>query len=307
MESYSNYVLAGQICQRLYGRLKKKLQQKADNSVYTYFETLVKEECHKSKLDVGISFPLSISASNCVGNYICDLTTTELKGVVKIHFGIHVNDCCVQFGETFRLDDTSENSEPVDLLNNIERQLLRHARSGELTSELRVLIESMCSEASFSPVENTVSQCINSNNESKFMILNYQKYYDQDDNLIHTNDVFELCEGEIYNINLTIVENDTDVVFKELHEPLLYRFNDYYYSLKLRSSKEFMNKVKKKYKNYTFAIHNVIEDARDRMGIRECIDGGILEPLPVLYEQKGKTVYSKKFTMLVKRNKSVRF
>jgi len=266
-----------------------------------------------------IAFPCSLSLNDCVGNYVyqkdnCDYNKIKHGDVVKVELGVNINGCVSLFAHTYV---HNENSQYLAVLDLLEEVVLQQLKTGNVNDEVRMHVESLCAENDCFPFENCISYGTSPNylktQESKYIIFNFQKYYDDDDNLVQPNTCFELEEGEIYNINITIVENQSDCdsgihqhVYKEFHKPHIYCFNDYFYGLKLKSSKEFYLKVKGDHRNNAFRMDEYSNVLKYKMGMKESYDNGILEAFPVYYTKDNCKVYSKKFTAQVTQNGGVK-
>jgi hypothetical protein len=162
------------------------------------------------------------------------------------------------------------------------------------------------------PIENCISYQQDSgllkSDDYKYLIFNYRKYYDMDDYLITPENInYEFEENDVYTINLSVIPSQDDehiIKYKNSGESHIHRFNEYTYSLKLKSSKTFYSQVKSKHANCAFEVAPYLHDVKNRMGIKECVDNGILEKYPIVYVQPSIPVITKKFTILVGKKDS---
>lgn len=295
-----NYSLASSISKKVFLTLKNLVLTKELISLKELSllgnNLILKEQCK-------IAFPSSISLNNCTGNYlyINDLETIKDNDLVKIHLGVAVNNCIVQLCETFFANGKTHKY--IDFLDKIQKKITKTIKHGETNDEIRIMIESMCTTENVFPVENCISyeQIDNSLKEmdSKYLILNYKKYYDSNDYLIsEQNTCFEFEQNEVYTIDLSIVENNESLKYTSI-EPHIYRFNKYNESLKLKSSREFFNKIKSTHSNYAFDINQYKNNVKSRIGIKECLDKGLLETFPIKMIKSKENVFSKKFTIII--------
>jgi methionine aminopeptidase len=303
-----NYTLASSICKQIFTKLKDLILTKTELSLKTLSllgNQLILEQGGK------VAFPISISLNNCVGNYLYDSINSETiqeNDLVKIHLGVSVNKCIVQLCETFFANGS--NHKHIDFLNKIQKKVLKMIKHGETNDETRIMIESMCTNENVFPVENCISyEQIDSNlkqDDSKYLILNHTKYYDSNDYLISEENIcYEFEINEVYTIDLSIVENSEDdkTLYINL-DPQIYRFNEFNQSLKLKSSREFLNKIKSLYSTFAFDINPYKDNVKNRIGIKECIEKGLLEPFPIKLTKNKENVFSKKFTIIVGENSS---
>jgi methionine aminopeptidase len=318
------YVTASNICKKVFNEVKDMIQSAlVDNKCLSilelqqYSNKKLLEECNqvfKKEKVKGIAFPTAISINECVSNYVHEPNKNDKinkNDLIKIEMGVNIGGCIVVLGETISNND--EDMVYIKFLDSLSKKVIEHIQPGQTNDDVRILVESKCTQLNCFPIENCMSYQVLDGHlrteDSKYIVLNHQKYYDNDDNLtVEPNLCFEFEKGEVYNINLTILpEQETEHVFKEFHSPHIYRFNEYFYNVKMKCAKEFINKVKKTHGNNAFVLHNVIESNRDKLGFKECYENGLLEEYPVLYNKHHIKSYSKKFTVIVNDKKCTKY
>lgn len=292
-----------------------------------YGDNRIQEECnriYKRETIKGIAFATSISLNDCVGYYIYEngideYNTIKPGDIVKVELGVNISGCIANLGETmiYTNDESEENvnKKYLDLLNELQTDVQKLLIPGNINDDVKIIIESKCTQRGCFPVENTTSyQHLDGQLqtfESKYMITNYQKYYDDDDDLVLQNICFEFEKGDVYTINLVVVPNDTEKDdetvhnYIEKHDPHIYRFNDQYYGLRLKMSREFFSKAKPKHNTNAFNLLPYKTNFKYKVGIKECYENGILESYPILYTKDKYPVFHKKFTVIVGDNKCV--
>lgn len=316
------YNTSAKICGIVYKELLQKIRD-GERDVKTLCDVgtlIITTECNKvfkSEKNKGPAFPVSISLNNCVGNYYYEIgseyNTIQDDSIIKIELGTNIGGCIAVLGETYKLN--CQDDKYTSFLNKLQKVVLGIMKVGETNDEVRVNVESLCTEENCFPVENCFSyQHLDGHPKtdmSKYIIFNHRKYYDGDDNLIvEPNVCFEFENNEVYTVNLTIVpDKEDDVcndkhVCKGKHDPHIYRFNHCHYSLRLKSSREFFTDAKKMHGNNAFYIGQYSKP-RERMGIKECYTNGILDDYQILYENSGVPVYHKKFTVFIQGDKCV--
>jgi len=338
---YTKYNVAAKICGKVYNILKDNIMSGKVLGLRT-LETLgdekIKDECkqvYKQLKNKGIAFPISISLNNCVGNYTYENRNDEYNiikngDVVKIELGVNIDGCIAVLGETIVYDESTnettendkdendkdenkENTKYIEFLNKLQKDIVKIIKHGEINDEVKMYIESKCTDLSCFPVENTISyQHFDgklSTDSSKYIITNYKKYYDDEDVLISKENLcFEFEKGEVYTINLTIIqnnsENETEHYYIEPHQPHIYRFNEYFYNLKLASSKSFCSVIHEQYQKNAFDCVPYKDKPKYKFGIKESLEKGILIQYPVYYSKDRCTVFHKKFTIVVNENGS---
>ena len=228
--------------------------------------------------------PTCISLNNCSGYYRYEKIQNNYNqikegDVVKIEFGVNIHGSIYLFGDTF-VYGNKKYDQYLELLNKLEKSTLKLLKPKNLNDDIRMKIESLCTEKDCFPLENTVSyqafENLLKSQESKSIVLNYTPYYDDNDDIIVEPKIcYEFEENEIYHINITFVldniesDNKTEHLLKEEHESHIYYYNDYYYGLKHKSSKEFYQNIKSLHKNNAFDVNKYKEKVKNRIGIKE--------------------------------------
>ena len=337
---YTKYNVAAKICGKVYNMLKENIISGKVLYVTTLQilgnETIEKEckQVYKQLKNKGIAFPISISLNNCVGNYTYESQNDEYNiikngDVVKIELGVNIGGCIAMLGETIIYNENdkddndndkgendkreNKNIKYIEFLNKLQRDIVKIIKHGETNDEVKTYIESKCTELGCFPVENTISYQHFDNklstDESKYIITNYKKYYDEEDVLISKENLcFEFEKDEVYTINLTIIKNnsegETEHYYVEPHQPHIYRFNEYFYNLKLASSKSFCSVIHEQYQKNAFDCVPYKKQPKYKFGIKESLEKGILIQYPIYYSKDNNIVFHKKFTIVVNENNS---
>jgi len=313
----SSYNDAASIAGKIYKELKNKIQSKyilSISELCIYGNLRIVQETnliHKNITDKGIALPVTISLNNYM-NGSPDKSLIKDKDLVKIELAVSINGYIAILGETFiaGLDNQSlEIQKSIDFLHSLQHDIINTIKHGETNDEVRIMIESKSTNHSLFPIENCTSYQQFQNNpitiDSKFMILNYKDTIDSNENTC-----FEFEKNEVYDINLSMIpifDDSLNIKYSNAEEPTIYRFNDYKYQLKLKSSREFYSNVKNIHKNYFFDIKKYNSNVKHRIGIKECFDNGILDKINIQSISSNKLhipIICKKFTIIVKDKKS---
>jgi methionine aminopeptidase len=334
-DQWNKYKQGEQICKKVIIELLEKMKLKEILSVKeleNFADNRIQEECEMLKKKKFVVFPTSISLNNCVGNYLYD-ESKELEeynyiknnDIVKIELGVNISGCIINVGETVIYSDNEEldkllyekHGKYLELLELLKVDILENIKDGETNDEIRINIESKCTDYGCFPIKNCISyQHLDGQiktDESKYIICNFIN----NDNVNDINDLDNLCfefeEGEIYTINLQIIPNDnnnddeTKHKYYKLEKSHIYRFNDNNYDLKLKSARDFRLFITKKYKTNPFNYLKYRDNTTYKLGIRECLKSNILEEYPILYSKDKLPIYTKKFTIYVGKDKAMTF
>ncbi len=318
-----NRLTLKEICTNVYNSLISSIKSDSTGTeLRTVGQSLLKNACEKNGCFV--MYPLIISPNGDI-NFSTREFTVDLDSVLKIDMAIGRDDDFYYFGKTW-----SKNPEDKDILkflsklvhkiekrvkadNDIDREaeLKRIVGLKEFESDLNfinnddlgVFIQQECIKNKCKTVENCKSYQYNNNmlfsDDSKYILTNYVKYFDDQDRVIQYNDCMDLEKGERYVINISVIktdENNINTKYGWNDTPGIGFFNEKVYRLKLKSSREFYSKVKT-LKGRNVFLFDEFTTAGDKLGRRECIDNGILEGLHV--EFCDKNVYSVKFTICI--------
>ncbi len=306
------------ICDSVYHKLKNKI---ISGVLDTKQLCAIGNEILKTKLGAhqgcSIAIPVCISLNNCVGYYVHErdeCLVIKDNDTVKIEFAVNVDGLIVVKGETFVINDAEcgkDDTKIIDFLDDLSQQIVDEIKHGVTNDDIRMLIEAKCVENNCFPIENCISYqqqngCLKGE-ESKYIVLNHTKYWDDDDNLVVEQDVcFDIEKEETYNIELIVCPTiDDSIAYKQKHSAHLYLFNEYYENLKTKSGRAFLSRVKKQYGNNAFCKWDVVSTASDKLGFKECYEKGLLDEFPILYTKPFVDVYHKKFTVHVLEKKCV--
>jgi methionine aminopeptidase len=321
------YNSAANICGKVFNKIKQYIFEKNERNVgklSIYGNNLILEELnliYKNETSKYIAFPVSISLNNCISNYIYDYSNIDSEyniikdsDVIKVELGVSICGCIAILTETFVINETDEIKKIINFLNKMQRDITKLIKHEQTADEMRIYIESKSTENNVFPIENCISyqQDIGymHTDESKYMILNYCKYYDMDDYLISPENInYEFEEDDVYTIDLSVIpvseERDIDIKYRFDNNNHIYRFNEYNYALKLKNSRIFYNEVNKKHENYAFELKPYLDNIKNKIGITECVNNNILEKLPIKYVKPDCIpVITKKFTIIVGKNSS---
>jgi methionine aminopeptidase len=267
--------------------------------IANYAKETLEQYIHSHAQDVTIGFVPTVSIDSTVAHSIGVQIVSE-SSIVKIDMGVYYQDKLYILGDTFVIKPSETDKRIMASLAKIKKHIGKRMRVGHTNDDIRMYIEGECALANTLCVENTISYehkngCFR-DVDSKYIICNYRKYYDDQDILMHPNDCFDLEKGERYTINLSVYDDEFGNAQTKTSDQVHVGFlNNSRYNLKLKSSREFYSKSLKTYKHGVFRLDG--HSTREKVGIRECIDNGLLEPLYIDEMPSKIPVYSKKFTL----------
>jgi methionine aminopeptidase len=312
----TKYNTAAKICGVVYNKLKDAILTGtvlSVNELYKMGMEDIKVQCDsvfKKIKRKGVACPISINVNNYVDNYTYNVSNDIIikpDDIVKIKLGVDIDGNVAMYGNTFKYCKDEDDSF-IMFLTQLQKEVVKNIHLGKTNDDVRMLIESRCTEHECFPIKNCKSvqhdENVDEDDLPKYMILNYEKMYDKDEYLIQENTCFEFLENEIYTINITIVpeiddDNNTNQIVRD--QSNLYQLTNYHYGLKLKSSRALYSIVYNNHYNNIFDISEYIKDIKLKLGMPECIKNNVLEELPVYYLKNKQPVYSSIFTVCVQK------
>lgn len=320
-DTIAKYNTSATICSKVYKHLKglvisnkersiKNLCDIGNQIILTELSTI-----YKKNKDKNIAFPICISLNNMISNHTGEfLDSIKDTDIVKIKLGVSLCGCISILTETFIITENEPIQRVINFLNDISEDILEIIKHQETVDEVRIFIESKCTEQIVFPIPNCISyqqeQSFIKTFDSKYMILNHVAKYDMNDYLLTEQNInFEFEEDDIFTINLTVIPVEDDVEPNQvkyciLDNPSIYRINGHNYNLKLQSSRDFYSNVKKEHSNYAFDIKKHINTPKNIMGVSECKKNKLLDVYDIITVHNNLPVISKEFTIIIGKHNS---
>lgn len=315
------YNTSATICGNVYKHLKQlvvsNLERNIKNlcSIGNNMILLELSNIYKKDKDKMIAFPVCISLNNMISNHTGEIITDiEDTDIVKIKLGVVLSGYISILTETFVIKENVSIQNVINFLDDMSIDILEMIKHEETVDEVRIFIESECTKKVVFPISNCTSyqqkRSFIKTFDSKYIVLNRIAEYDNNDNLLNEKNInFEFEEDDIFTINLSVIPMEDDIEpnqikYNVLEDPLIYRLNETNYSLKLKSSREFYNKVKKEHYNYAFNIEKYLDNPRDRIGISECTKNNLIDIYNIIKPNNNLPIISKEFTVIVGKNNS---
>jgi methionine aminopeptidase len=363
METIKHYKLGKDICQGVYSKLKQVINDTKLSDVSQIISLGNDTLTLKLKDDGEIFIPVCISLNDCISFYSDEQTNLDIKkeyslvrigDVVKIEMGVIIEGCMLHFGETFiatggkesRHDHGKESlcidfERVVKKLNEIPKRLCKklypelddNNETRLVNDDISNFITAECTKFDCYPVENAISYKGNIESfeaQTENIILGFkQKFDDTDEWILLDNPCYDIQNGDVFNLNITIVpERETDYMYNgkvykqnehvyiEPHSPHLYRFTGETHQYKLKSVREFINAVKPSNKtkdgeyNCLFNKNNlepIINKIKTKLGLQYTVKDGVVNSYPVVYLKRTSSmtipVFFKKCTVYMWDNK----
>lgn len=97
-------------------------------------------------------------------------------------------------------------------------------------------------------------------------------------------------ENEVYAIDIVVSSGEGNSKVRDEKQTTVFKRElDVEYQLKLKASRTIFSEVIRKFPTMPFTIRD-LENKQTRLGLNECVNHGLLQPYPVLWEKQGEVV-----------------
>jgi curved DNA binding protein len=175
----------------------------------------------------------------------------------------------------------------------------RLIKAGAKGSEVSAAINKVADAFNCTPMLGVCSHNVTRNclDGEKTIIPKYDEGQKPDD--------CEIVVNEVYVVDIVMSTGDGKP--KEVAErtTVYMRAPNTTYALKMKASRYVLSQIQEKHPFFPFSLRTFVvgeEAAKYKMGIKECVEHGILNPYPVLEEKRDQFVGHLKFTVLVMPN-----
>ncbi|XP_037078887.1 proliferation-associated protein 2G4-like [Pollicipes pollicipes] len=270
-------------------------------------EELAKVYRKDKNLKKGIAFPTCVAVNHCIGHFSpldSDPDVTLADGdLVKIDLGSHVDGFPAVVAHSLVVGADKENpvtGRKADVLlaaHYAFEAALRLVKPAQENYTVTDMVTKIAAEYKTKPIEGMLSHQLKQNviNGDKTIIQNptegQRKEHDKCD--------FE--KHEVYGLDVLISTGDGTA--RELDaRTTVYKKTDEVYSLKMKTSREFLSQVNKKCGTMPFNLRGMDDEKKAKLGVVECVNHRLIEPFQVLYEKPDQLVAQFKSTILLMPN-----
>lgn len=271
--------------------------------------------------DKGVCFPTCINV-NDIGAYFTtkhdDTIIINNNDLVKIELGVHIDGFPALQVYTLLVSDgsnvpglSSKKGQVTLACAQASREILKLMKPGNKNTDVVRVLERVAKKYNCSlPVVNDADVAPTTSYQVSRYIIDG---YNDDDEFIHqlilcrdNEEVYgyklleeEFLEDDVYAIDVTICSGNGKLNRLNNFVNLYRRDHRNRNNLKLKSSRQTINKFNKKY----FPVNiDTYLDNRFRLGLKECINKDLLIPYIPVKEKDGEVIGRVKFTVIVKKN-----
>jgi len=280
-------------------------------------DKFVEDQCAKiynhKKTSKGIGFPMCVSPNTMIGHFSpLQDEKAEIKAgdMLKLDVGCNVDGYVAVVATTvvvaengFAKGITGRQADVLMATHVAADCASRMLKAGAKGSEIAAAINTVAESFGCTPVLGVCSHNVTRNalDGEKTIIPKYDEGQKPDECEVELHEVF------VIDIVMTTGEGKP----KEVSErtTVYMRAPNTTYALKMKASRFVLGQVQEKHPYFPFSLRAFATGeggAKNKMGIKECVDHGILTPYPVLEEKRDQFVSHVKLTVLVMPNGPLR-
>jgi curved DNA binding protein len=254
----------------------------------------------KSKnLEKGIAFPACISVNNVMGHYspLADESSQLADGdIAKIMLGAHIDGYSSTAATTIVVGDAKATGRKADAVlaawnafQAAQRKIAEAATNNDVTEVIQKVAEEFKCNAVQGVLSHKVQKHLIDGNDS---IIN---------RAVPGQNVaeFQFAPGDVIGLDIYVSSGEGKPKEDERRCTVFKRELDQVYNLKTKAARAFFVEVNKRFPTMPFATRAITEQTGAKIGVRECMNHGMLIPYPVLSEAPDQFVAQFKATVVV--------
>jgi len=284
----------------------------------TQAQRLYTKKVNGISIERGVAFPVCVSVNEIVCNH-SPLSSEELLPLkagdtVKIDLGCHIDGYISVAAHTIVVPESADGTPPKDIPDDLGNVAVaayntmlvaaQALKAGAKNSDVTAAVERVTNAYGVSPIS-----FVRMHQMKRFIIdgvkeVALKEYVpdaepSQQDAI---NDRVPPCEfeqAEVYAIDVALSTGDGRARPGELRTTVYKRNVEVDYRLKMKSSRNLLSEVDRKYPTLPFTTRNFSDERTAKMGVTECVSHGLLIPYPSLHEKPGTNVAHFKCTVLL--------
>jgi curved DNA binding protein len=254
----------------------------------------------------GVGFPTCLSVNEVICHFSPlssepDVTLND-GDLVKIDLGAHidgyiaVNAHSVVIGASADAPVTGRKADVVLAAHNAIEAIARLVRPGKKSGEITQAVSQIAADFNCTPIQDMLCFQMSKDTitDEKSIIQN------PSENSTEYKEI-EFEENEVYGLDVLISTGEGKGRASEMRTTVFRRTEDVY-SLKLKQSRAFYSEVSKRFTSMPFSLRSFEDETKARMGLKECVEHGLVEPYHVLTERDGELVAQFRTTVLLMPN-----
>ncbi|ODV64260.1 curved DNA-binding protein [Ascoidea rubescens DSM 1968] len=314
----AKYRVAGDIATKVLSEIKKLCLPGAKiYEICVHGDELIDDEISKiynskkNKVDSkSIAFPVTISP-NHIAAHLTPISsedpsnlTLKKNDLIKIQLGAQVDGFASIVADSYvvGLDKnekiTGRNADVISAAYYATEAALRTIKEDKKNFDVTSIVSKTSKFFNCTPLEGMLShnQQRNVLNGPKEIIINPSE--SQRSSVVPAK--FEV--GDVIGLDI-LVSTSTDGKVKPTDiRTTIYKLTGTSYSLKLRASHQVLGEMKKKASNFPFAIRNLSDPIKGKMGLIECTNHNVMTAYDIMTEKEGEIIAQFYTTVALTKN-----
>jgi len=280
-------------------------------------DKLIEEACSlgynkdkKNPTQKGIAFPCTLS----INNVICHFTplptdpgatqTLEDGDVVKILIGAHIDGYASIIGETVIVGASTASpvtgikADLVAAAHNVTELVLRSIKPGVKNWEITDIVAKLMKEynGSVKGMEGMMSHQHDQNVIDGKKIINLfptaEQHRDKDS-------TFLFAEGDVFGLDVLLTSGEETKSKSHIDRTSIFQKTSSTYQLKMKTSRSTYGEIVKKAGAFPFTLRTLEDQTKARMGVKECVQHGLLKEFDVTTTCDAKDITAQYFATFV--------
>lgn len=290
------------------GAKASELCAKGDEMIEKETGSVFNKNVNGKPVPKGIAFPTCVSVNHVLFHYspIDETEDAEIAegDMVKIDLGVQLDGFCAIVAHTVVVGATPENpveGEKADVMLAAYHACQAAARliaPGNKTEDVVKVTDEICKDYGVSMVEDVVSYSMT---QSEYMDEKSVNFRPSDANKKQFPSVnFE--EYEAYAVDVVVSNGDGKSKRSDV-KTTVFKHTGQRYQLKSKQARTFHRELTQRFDGMAFTLRSFKDNTMTaRLGIKECVEHGVLAPFEVHAEKRGVAAAQFKFTVLLMPN-----
>jgi len=251
----------------------------------------------------GVAFPVCVSVNECAGNHSpmkSEAGQTIAAGdVVKIDLGVHIDFYCAVAAHTVVVGATPEakasgaKADVVAAALHGAQVAYKLMQPGATNQQITDAMKKVAEVYGVNTVQGVLMHQIKHGVIDGNNAILLREEQDQ------SVEEFEFEAGRIYTIDVLMSTGAGKPHEKDARPTVYKRDVARRYQLKMQASRNLLSEIDQNFSPFPFSLCQVEDERQARLGLKECVDHGLLNKYPVLYEKPGDVVAQFKYTVLI--------
>lgn len=251
---------------------------------------------NKKRTEKGIAFPCCVSVNEVAGhNSPLEAGQTIADGdLVKVDLGVHIDGFVGMAAHTVQVGTVSGKASDLLVAGHTALEAaVRLLKPGMSNCDVTDVISKVCSAYKVSAVEGVLSH------EVKKHLIDGNRVIINKETFELKVDDFEFAQNEVYVLDIMVSSGEGKMKDSSERTTVYKRALERMYNLRGKSARAFFTEMIEKYPSMCFSLNGFEDQITAKMGLKECMEHGLLVPYPIMTEKAGELVAHFKATVMI--------